>query len=74
MTDREQIAALVGVAPMNYDSGTMRGQRHIRGGIRRDDAGPHANVIGELHDHRVRRRHPPPPGAGVRPSFARRTR
>ena len=30
--NREQIAALVGVAPMNYDSGMMRGQRHIRGG------------------------------------------
>ena len=27
-----QIAALVGVAPMNWDSGTMRRQRHIRGG------------------------------------------
>lgn len=30
--NRRQIAALVGVAPMNCDSGTMRGQRHIRGG------------------------------------------
>jgi len=29
---REQIAALVGVAPMNCDSGTMRGKRAIRGG------------------------------------------
>lgn len=28
----KQIAALVGVAPMNWDSGTMRGSRHIRGG------------------------------------------
>ncbi len=27
-----QIAALVGVAPMNADSGAMRGQRRIRGG------------------------------------------
>ena len=27
-----QIAKLVGVAPLNCDSGTMRGQRHIRGG------------------------------------------
>jgi transposase len=27
-----QIAKLVGVAPLNHDSGTMRGQRHIRGG------------------------------------------
>jgi transposase len=30
--NRQQIAALVGVAPMNRDSGTMRGQRHITGG------------------------------------------
>ena len=30
--NRQQIAALVGVAPMNCDSGTVRGQRHIRGG------------------------------------------
>jgi len=29
---RQQIAALVGVAPMNHDSGTMRGQRAICGG------------------------------------------
>lgn len=28
----KEIAALVGVAPMNRDSGTMRGQRRIRGG------------------------------------------
>jgi transposase len=27
-----QIAALVGIAPFNHDSGTLRGQRHIRGG------------------------------------------
>jgi len=30
--DRKQIAALVGVAPMNRDSGGLRGQRHIAGG------------------------------------------
>lgn len=30
--NRGEIAALVGVAPMNHDSGTLRGQRHIRGG------------------------------------------
>jgi len=29
---RQQIAALVGVAPMNRDSGTFRGRRTIRGG------------------------------------------
>lgn len=30
--DRKQIAALVGVAPFNHDSGKFRGQRHIWGG------------------------------------------
>jgi len=30
--DRRAIAALAGVAPMNWDSGEMRGQRHIKGG------------------------------------------
>lgn len=30
--NRRQIAALVGVAPMNRDSGTMRGKRSILGG------------------------------------------
>ena len=30
--NRQEIAALVGVAPMNCDSGPSRGQRHIRGG------------------------------------------
>ncbi len=30
--DRRQIAALVGVAPMNRDSGTLRGRRMIAGG------------------------------------------
>jgi len=30
--DRRRIASLVGVAPMNRDSGTMRGKRRIRGG------------------------------------------
>ena len=30
--DRKQIAALVGVAPVNRDSGTMRGKRSIWGG------------------------------------------
>ena len=28
----KQISALAGLAPMNWDSGTMRGQRHIAGG------------------------------------------
>ena len=30
--DRKQIAALVGLAPLNRDSGTMRGKRTIWGG------------------------------------------
>lgn len=30
--NRRQIAALVGVAPFNRDSGTLKGTRHIRGG------------------------------------------
>jgi transposase len=30
--NRQQIAALAGLAPINRDSGTMRGQRHIFGG------------------------------------------
>ena len=30
--DRRKISALVGVAPMNHDSGQMRGRRAIRGG------------------------------------------
>ncbi|MBN8598717.1 MAG: IS110 family transposase [Planctomycetes bacterium] len=29
---RQQVAALAGLAPFNRDSGTQRGQRHIRGG------------------------------------------
>lgn len=29
---RQEIAALAGVAPINNDSGTMKGKRHIRGG------------------------------------------
>jgi len=31
---KRQIAALAGLAPMNCDSGSLRGQRHIRGGRR----------------------------------------
>lgn len=30
--DRKQIAALVGVAPLNHDSGTLRGRRRVWGG------------------------------------------
>ena len=38
--DRKQIAALVGVAPMNRDSGTMRGQEN-----RRRRAGPELRAV-----------------------------
>ena len=31
-TPAGKLAALVGLAPMNHDSGTLRGRRHIRGG------------------------------------------
>jgi transposase len=31
-TDRQQIGALVGVAPFNHDSGKLKGKRSIRGG------------------------------------------
>jgi len=34
LLNQKEIAALVGVAPMNRDSGTYKGQRHIRGGRR----------------------------------------
>jgi transposase len=30
--NRQQVAALAGVAPMNWDTGILTGQRHIRGG------------------------------------------
>jgi transposase len=30
--NRQEVAALAGVAPVNHDSGQFRGQRHIRGG------------------------------------------
>jgi transposase len=33
--NRREIAALVGVAPFNWDSGFWRGKRHIRGGRKR---------------------------------------
>ena len=32
MLDRQQVAALVGVAPFNRDSGTLRGKRTVWGG------------------------------------------
>jgi transposase IS116/IS110/IS902 family protein len=54
--DRQQIAALAGVAPMNRDSGRYRGKRKIQGGPRR---GPGAAL------HGLPCRHPAQPGAQI---------
>ena len=35
-TDRREVAALVGVAPVNCDSGKFKGKRRIRGGYPRE--------------------------------------
>jgi transposase len=66
--DRRRLAALVGVAPVNRDSGAMRGHRAIAGG--RADvrnvlfmaalaAIRHNPVIRDLYDRRRRRGRPP---------------
>ena len=49
--DRRKIAALVGVAPFNDDSGTHSGQRHIRGGRATVRAALYmATLVGVRHD------------------------
>jgi transposase len=49
--DRRKIAALVGVAPFNDDSGTHVGQRHIRGGRATVRAALYmATLVGVRHD------------------------
>jgi transposase len=49
--DRRKIAALVGVAPFNDDSGTHTGQRHIRGGRATVRAALYmATLVGVRHD------------------------
>ena len=53
--DRRQIAALVGVAPFNRDSGTLRGKRTIWGGRARVRA---ALYMGALVASRCKPRHP----------------
>ena len=58
--DRKQIAALVGVAPMNRDSGTLRGRRTVSGGRARVRA---VLYMGAL----VASRHNP----GIRSSYQR---
>ncbi len=60
-----QIAALVGVAPLNRDSGTLRGRRARLG---RTTGCPHGALHGDLTRHALQSRHPavlrPPPGGG----------
>ncbi len=46
--NRRKIAALVGVAPLNRDSGTMRGRRTVWGGRAKLRAVVHGG-IGDLH-------------------------
>jgi transposase len=54
-TPRE-IAALVGVAPMNHDSGRYRGKRHIRGGRPQVRAGLYmAAVVASKHNPVLKR-------------------
>lgn len=50
-----EIAALVGVAPMNHDSGTQRGKRRIRGGRPQVRAGLYmAVVVASRHNPALR--------------------
>jgi transposase len=42
---REQVAALVGVAPYDDDSGSRHGERHIRGGRKRVRSGVYAAAL-----------------------------
>ena len=48
--NRKQIAALVGVAPLNRDSGTLRGKRQVWGG---PGSCPSSPVYGHLGGHQV---------------------
>lgn len=64
---RQEVAALVGVAPYACDSGTMRGQRHIAGGRRvmRQalyqvlTSALRCNLVLATHYRRLRARHKP---------------
>ena len=53
--DRRQIAALVGVAPFNRDSGAMRGKRRVWGGRSRVRA---VLYMGDAGCHSLQSRHP----------------
>jgi len=60
----QQMAALVGVAPLNHDSGTLRGRRHGGGWAR---VCPSGTLYGGLSGHEVESGHPsvrPPPARG----------
>jgi transposase len=45
--NRKQIAALVGVAPLNRDSGTLRGRRSVWGG-RGEEPAAHGRTAGTV--------------------------
>ena len=47
--NRQQIAALVGVAPLNKDSGKMRGKRRVFGGRAPVRSGCHTSKSGYSH-------------------------
>ena len=53
--DRRQVAALVGVAPYNRDSGTLRGKRTVLGRTR---PGPRRPVHGSIGGQPLQSRHP----------------
>ena len=65
--DRRRIASLVGVAPVNRDSGTFRGRRMV---CRRPCRGPQGAVHADPHRHPAQPRHPCPLPA---PGRARQT-
>jgi transposase len=48
---REQVAALVGVAPYDDDSGSRHGERHIRGGRKRVRTGVYAAALPASRRH-----------------------
>ncbi len=51
--NRQEIAALVGVAPMNCDSGTLRGKRIIRGGRKHVRTGLYMAALSASRHHPV---------------------
>ncbi len=69
--DRKQIAALVGVAPMNQDSGSMRGQRRIQGGRARVRTALYmAALVGARFNPRLKRFYETLLATGKRPKVA----